>query len=308
MKKIYGILREYLYSRIPPKAILLSFLLAATAVFFEYRYDLRSELLPYREFGLFRLLRNMAFYGTPLILFLLFARLYRIPVKWKPVLWLLLLTALLAFAMRAEFTAHFNWFSGIAENQRFTRRLANSVFLGPILCLLPVLYWFVVDRRDGERFYGCSLRQFSAKPYWLLLLGMVPLITLASTQADFLGYYPKGMRMFDERFPPQWSQVLLYEGFYGLDFVYIEFFFRGFLVIAFSRFLGPVSIPFAALMYCTIHFGKPLGETISSWFGGMILGILVLETRSILGGIMVHMGIAWLMELGGWIGNSLMER
>jgi hypothetical protein len=54
-----------------------------------------------------------------------------------------------------------------------------------------------------------------------------------------------------------------------------------------------------AIFYCTIHFGKPLGECISSFFGGIILGVVSYHTRTIFGGFMVHVGIAWLMELAG---------
>ena len=60
-----------------------------------------------------------------------------------------------------------------------------------------------------------------------------------------------------------------------------------------------------ACFYCTIHFGKPMGEAISSFFGGMLLGIVSFNTGSIWGGLMVHLGIAWLMEIGGWIGFIL---
>ena len=48
--------------------------------------------------------------------------------------------------------------------------------------------------------------------------------------------------------------------------------------------------------YATIHFGRPLGETVSSLIGGYILGVLALSTRSIWGGLLIHIGVAWLME------------
>ena len=54
-------------------------------------------------------------------------------------------------------------------------------------------------------------------------------------------------------------------------------------------------------MYVSIHLWKPAGETISSFFGGLLLGILVYETESIWGGIIAHCGIALLMELFGSI-------
>ena len=45
-----------------------------------------------------------------------------------------------------------------------------------------------------------------------------------------------------------------------------------------------------------------MGEAISSFWGGLLLGIVSFNTRSVWGGLMVHLGIAWLMEIGGWIG------
>lgn len=95
----------------------------------------------------------------------------------------------------------------------------------------------------------------------------------------------------------------MYEISYGLDFFSIELFFRGLLVIGLSRYAGEKAILPMAVFYCTIHFGKPLGECISSFFGGMILGVIAMRTRSILGGLIAHLGLAWLMEVGGWLGN-----
>jgi hypothetical protein len=44
-----------------------------------------------------------------------------------------------------------------------------------------------------------------------------------------------------------------------------------------------------------------MGELISSFFGGSLLGIIAYYSRSIVGGIIVHVGIAWMMELGAFI-------
>jgi membrane protease YdiL (CAAX protease family) len=74
-------------------------------------------------------------------------------------------------------------------------------------------------------------------------------------------------------------------------------FFRGFLVIGLSKLLGKnVILPMAAT-YVVLHFGKPMGETISSVLGGYILGIIALYSRNIWGGVFIHGGIAFLMEV-----------
>jgi membrane protease YdiL (CAAX protease family) len=105
-----------------------------------------------------------------------------------------------------------------------------------------------------------------------------------------------------------WWHKLLFELSYGIDFVTIELFFRGFLVLAFVRHAGEEAILPMAVFYCSIHFGKPLAECISSFFGGIILGVVVYKTGSITGGLVVHLGIAWLMEIGGYVGILLKSK
>lgn len=140
-----------------------------------------------------------------------------------------------------------------------------------------------------------------------MLLLMVPLIAMASTQPDFLGTYPKLKNiLFLQQADPLFYK-LLFELSYGSDFFTIELFFRGFLVLAFAKWVGKDAILPMALFYCTIHFGKPMGECISSFFGGILLGLVTFHTKSIWGGLMVHVGIAWLMEIGGYIGNAVRD-
>jgi membrane protease YdiL (CAAX protease family) len=95
--------------------------------------------------------------------------------------------------------------------------------------------------------------------------------------------------------------ALLYELCYGWDFVPTELIFRGFLVIGMSRVLGRGAVLPMVVWYCTVHFGRPVGETISSLFGGYLLGVLALSTRSIWGGLLIHIGIAWGMELAAFL-------
>ena len=140
-----------------------------------------------------------------------------------------------------------------------------------------------------------------------MLLIMVPVIALASTQNDFLRYYPKAkilanIPMFSWK--DKW-RYLVFELCYGFDFISIEFFFRGFLILALLRICGPHCIIPVACFYCMIHLGKPMGEAISSFFGGTLLGIIAYNTGSIWGGLIVHLGIAWMMEIGGWMGFLL---
>lgn len=173
--------------------------------------------------------------------------------------------------------------------------------VGLVLALL--LVWALFYRK--ESFFGATTRKFKWKPYFWMLMLMIPLVAAASTQRDFLWMYPRMEELSPKltHVSPKWPYQLAFELAYGSNFISIEMFFRGFLVLAFGRIAGKDAILPAACFYCTIHFGKPLGECISSYFGGIFLGVVVYHTRSIIGGLMVHLGIAWLMELGGYVGR-----
>lgn len=184
----------------------------------------------------------------------------------------------------------------------------NHVFYWPLLALiissLLFIIWKIFDHH--QTFYGLNTKGFNPNPYFTMLLIMLPLVAAASTQPDFLAVYPKLKSIenvfYDDRIT--WWQKLLFEFSYGCDFITIELFFRGFLILAFVKWVGKDAILPMACFYCSIHFGKTLGECISSYFGGIILGIIVYNSKSIWGGLLVHLGIAWMMELGGYIGNK----
>ncbi|MEA2041122.1 MAG: CPBP family intramembrane glutamate endopeptidase, partial [Bacteroidota bacterium] len=69
------------------------------------------------------------------------------------------------------------------------------------------------------------------------------------------------------------------------------------LIVGMAKVLKKEAVLPMVAFYVFIHFGKPALEAISSFFGGFILGIHSYYTKNIMGGIIIHMGIAWLMEL-----------
>jgi hypothetical protein len=213
---------------------------------------------------------------------------------------LFVLLAPLLFAVKISYNLTFNFTDHTGENNYW-----NHIVYWPVLLLLVLLILFVIWKwKDTDQpFYGLKTKGITWKPYWMLLLCMVPLVALAATQPDFQAMYPKLQsikNLQDTGAVPIWKKIL-FELSYGSDFITIEFFFRGFLILGFIKWAGKDAILPMACFYCTIHFGKPLGECISSYFGGMILGILVYNTRSVLGGLLVHLGVAWMMEITGYI-------
>jgi hypothetical protein len=165
--------------------------------------------------------------------------------------------------------------------------------------LIPLLLFFLVFDKKEKHYYGLNNQKADLKPYWSLLLLMLPLLLSASFLESFQRQYP--MYRCNNAYLvleiPEWTAALIYEIAYGLDFITVELLFRGFLVIGMIKILGRNAIVPMAVIYCMLHFGKPMGEAISSIFGGYILGVVAYETRSVWGGIIVHMGIAWLMEI-----------
>jgi hypothetical protein len=164
-------------------------------------------------------------------------------------------------------------------------------------------FLFLWDRPDGRfGFYGLRRKGVNFKIYGLLFLFMIPIIGIACLMPDIQSYYPVYMRSGGA----QWAEymgiseiwaILLFEAFYLIDFISVELFFRGFLVIGLSKYLGKAGLLPMITLYAMLHFGKPIGEAISSVFGGYILGVLAYETRNIYGGIVLHAGIAILMEI-----------
>jgi hypothetical protein len=67
--------------------------------------------------------------------------------------------------------------------------------------------------------------------------------------------------------------------------------------MALAKYLGSGAIWVMVAVYVFIHFNKPMFEAIGSFFGGYILGVIAYYSRSIYGGIFIHIGVALLMEL-----------
>jgi hypothetical protein len=131
-----------------------------------------------------------------------------------------------------------------------------------------------------------------------LLLGVIVIVLAGSQAGDFGSSYPvfKYSRTAGEGILP-YLQVISFELAYALDFLTIEILCRGILVLGLLRYFGPhVLLPMASF-YVFIHYGKPLAETISSFFGGYLLGYMAIYNRTVLPGTLLHVSLAWSMEL-----------
>lgn len=184
----------------------------------------------------------------------------------------------------------------------------NQVTGWPMQLAVLSVFLFLLCRivLPNESLTGIPPKNFNWKPYLLLLILMIPLVITACLQQEFLHVYPR-LNHYQEilsHISYSWLYKLLFELSYGTDFISVELFFRGFLILALVNLAGKDAILPMACFYCCIHFGKPLGECISSYFGGMFLGIVVFYTRTLSGAVMIHLGLAWFMEVGASLAHA----
>lgn len=297
MKKIIGYLQEY-FTGVNKGVLLMATVFAALLVFCNYHFKWNHTILQldaWLQYFCWFLLFLFAF-GWGYALHFLFSPSSFTNQKF----WLLLLLAPAIFSWKMVYALDIRFSPDFLEN-RYWKAVVYWPF--KVAVITGVLYAIYVLTGRQQAFYGVTLSNFSVRPYLVMLLIMIPLVAAASTQPDFLAMYPRMQNIEYLQQPGKGWHKLLYQLSYGSDFFSIELFFRGFLIFAFAKYAGQGVVLPMAIFYCTIHFGKPLGECISSYFGGIILGVVAYRTQTILGGFLVHVGIAWMMELGGYLGQ-----
>jgi hypothetical protein len=221
----------------------------------------------------------------------------------NPRFWLLSLAGLLIMALDGGFY-QYRWLTEALPypvQWYVLKCLSNLSSL--LTVLLPLVIIYRLSRPDSTAFYGITRIKTDWRPYVYMLLIMAPLIGFASFGADFQADYPSYPDSAAHEYlgVPKWLTVLVFELCYGWDFVATEWVFRGFMIIGLASVMGHRAVLPMVITYAFLHFGKPLGETIGSVFGGYILGVIALRTGSIWGGIAIHLGVAWLMELAAFL-------
>lgn len=249
------------------------------------------------------ILAYVAFYAVPYYVILIFTSIFQKETGfWKSrQFWIRSLWGLFLLSLDAAFY-YYRYTKGLADNpywKYFILKFAGNL-ISVVAIFIPLYLWYrAVDRKNMGHFYGLKLQGFDVKPYLWMLLMMTPLIAGASFLPDFLKAYPNFQpnRMMNIPDLPTWLGYLIYEPVYLSDYTWTEVIFRGFMVLGMVKVLGRHSVMPMVGIYAFRHFAKPLGETIGSIFGGWILGVIALRSRNIMGGVLLHMGVAGLMDL-----------
>ena len=186
--------------------------------------------------------------------------------------------------------------------KQFMFRVLSQLKGGFIIILPLLLLKFTIDKKVNG-LYGLARNANHIRGYLAIYAIMLTFLIAISYTSDFMSAYPQFRPWMNEGVFgwPLWLTTLVFETTYSIDFVMTELMFRGALVIGMISIMGRQAILPMVGMYAAIHFGKPVGETISSIFGGYILGVLAYQTRHIWGGVIVHICIALTMEVMGFL-------
>jgi len=159
-----------------------------------------------------------------------------------------------------------------------------------LLGLLPALMIKFIFH-ESLSFYGVRFGdwQFGVKAFLILAPLMIALTYLSSRMESFAAEYPlykgAGASLYN---------FMTYSLFYLVYYLGWEFFFRGYMQFGLRRRLGDWNaILIQTLASCLLHIGKPDAEIFSSILGGIVWGMVVFRTRSLLPVLLLH----WLLGI-----------
>ncbi|QDU93619.1 CPBP family intramembrane glutamic endopeptidase [Lignipirellula cremea] len=180
------------------------------------------------------------------------------------------------------------------ENASLTQMSYWALGAAVLYAAVPLLLIKVVLRENVSD-YGLRL-QGALSGWWIYLLmylAILPAVLWASRSPAFQEQYPFYRPPLGQ---PLWPRFWIWQACYALQFVALEFFFRGYMLHGLRRRFGGYAILVMMVPYCMIHFGKPLRETLGAIGAGLILGFMSLKTRSIWLGAALHIAVALTMD------------
>jgi membrane protease YdiL (CAAX protease family) len=164
---------------------------------------------------------------------------------------------------------------------------SSSLVLLGLLPALTIKFIF----HESLSHYGVRLGdwRFGTKAFLILGPVMMALTYPSSRMESFVAEYPlyKGAGAS----PPIF---LVYSLLYLIYYLGWEFFFRGYMQFGLKGRLGDGNaILVQTLASCLLHIGKPGAEVYSSILGGIVWGMVVFRTRSLLPVLLLH----WLLGI-----------
>ena len=167
---------------------------------------------------------------------------------------------------------------------------------GLLLCWVAVP--MLVARRMGfgptRLGFGLGTMREKWRVYAVLYLLMLLPLIVAAMQESFVLRYPLYRPVSLSGWT--WGFLTQFWFVYFLQFVALEFFFRGFMVLTLKPRLGYAAIAVMIVPYVMIHIHKPWLEALAAIVAGTVLGWLTIKTKSIWGGVILHFAVALTMD------------
>ena len=198
------------------------------------------------------------------------------------------------------------WFSQTSDNAKASINALRRETFFPLMSQAWWTFWHLVTfliipiitiiwiLKEPLSHYGLGFGRLNQHKKWYFLLAapILCFVVIVSFREDFTNHYP-----FYKLAHRSWADLIAWEVLYLFQFFCVEFFFRGFIVQACRPVFGVNAIFIMIVPYMMIHLPKPWLEASGAIFFGLFLGVLALHTRSIWGGVLVHVSIALSMDV-----------
>lgn len=195
-------------------------------------------------------------------------------------------TAIVLFVLLVVLDYNRSFFpAGIPHDQSPTGVRAQAIDRAILFGLFPLLTILIAFRDQPAR-YGLRIGDWRVG-IPLALLGcvlMVPIVIAAAGSPEFRAFYGQSATSLPEL---AITNVL--------DVGSAEFLFRGFLMFALLRAVGPIGVLLVIVPFVFTHLSKPEAETLSTLLGGFAFGWLNWRTGSILYSASAHAFILTLL-------------
>ena len=150
-----------------------------------------------------------------------------------------------------------------------------------IIPMLIIIFLF----RESPKDFGFQLGNWRVGLMWTLIgcVGMAIILWFLARTPAMQAYYVKKA--------PETVGRLLWLN--GVELFAWEFMWRGFMLFALARYLGPgPAILIQAIPFAFMHLGKPEVETLSTIFGGFAFGFIAWQSQSFVYPWLIHWFIA----------------
>ncbi|MFY0672104.1 MAG: CPBP family intramembrane metalloprotease [Bacteroidia bacterium] len=269
------------------------------AIWFNYEYNFERGILDREQNRSLYFIYNMLYYAVPYLFGAFALSIFKNDWSFwsKGGFWLVLFI----FCFSLSLDAWYKWYSiiDVPRQLEYYNRKMTAKVTRALIYVVPIGIYYMLQKNRMKSFFGLTTKGFDKSPYLIMMLIMTPMLIWASFNPDFLRSYPTYNVGVTEKYleVSPWVTFIPYEALYALTFLALEILFRGFLIYEMEKYLGEKVVIPMVMVYCTLHFGKPMMECISSIFGGFILGVIALRSRSVYGGVWVHIFIALGMDI-----------